>query len=127
MATSKTKTGATLVSTVGRNGNTYKFTSLLMIGVGSNIYTRFATKNEIFNVINKLFLGGESIVSVVVYHGTTGRTTYEAEKNNYGGFSIGCHDFDRNTVRAIAANVGHNPSFIKAHLPRLAKAAAAGR
>ncbi len=125
MATSKTKTGATLVSTVGRNGNTYKFTSRLMIRVGSNsrFLTRFATKNEIFNVINKLFRGGESIVGVVVYSGTTGRNTFEAQKNDYGGFSIGCQNFDRNTVRAIAANVGHNPSFIKTYLPR----AAAGR
>ena len=127
MATSKTKTGATLVSTVGRNGNTYKFTSLLMIGMGSNSYIRFATKNEMFNVINKLFRCGESFVDVIVYKGTIGRTTFTAEKNNYGGFSIGCQTFDRNTVRAIAANVGYSPSFIKAYLPRLAKAAAAGR
>lgn len=124
MATSKTKTGATLVSTVGRNGITYKFTSRLMIGVCTR---RFATKNEMFSVINRLFRGCESAVDVVVYNGTTGRSTFAAEKNSYGGFSIGCQTFDRNTVRAIAANVGHNPSFIKTHLPRLAKAAAAGR
>jgi hypothetical protein len=93
-----------------------------MIGVGGN--PRFVAKNELFNVINKLFRGGASVVIVVAYYGSTGRTTYEAKKNKYGGFSIGCQAFDRDTVRAIAANVGYNPSFIEEYLPRLAKAAA---
>lgn len=125
MATSKTKTGATLVSTVS-GGSKYRFTASLMKGVGGS-YTYFATKNEINFLINSLFRNGVGSVLVTVYSGTQGRTTYTAVKNSQGGFNIGCQTFDRNTVRAIAANVGFNASYIKAYLPKLARAAAAGR
>jgi uncharacterized protein (DUF2252 family) len=125
MATSKTKTGATLVSTIGGRVK-YRFTSILMKQVQSR-YAYFATKNEIFSLINSLFRTEVAEFPTIVYTGTQGRTTYNARKNSYGGFSIGCQDFDRNTVRAIAASVGHSKSFINAYLPRLAKAAAAGR
>lgn len=123
MATSKTKTGATLVSTNG--GVKYRFTSVLMKGVGS--YSFYATKNEIYHLISSLFRHGLAAFEATIYTGAQGRTKYTATKNHFGGFSIGCQSFDRNTVRTIAANVGFSPSAIKAYLPKLARGAAAGR
>lgn len=128
MATSKTKTGATLVSTT-RGGTFYKFNSKFMLGAnGTTAY--FAVKAEIVYILNRLFrFKSSDETTAVVYYGTNGgRSTFVVKTNSLGGFSIGCQAFDRKTVRTIAKEVGWSSSYIRAYLPvTLAKAAAAGR